>query len=145
MPLDPAEVEYVVDAAVQTIREALAPVLARLAVAEAQLQHVDALRERVTVVETKAHAPLDLTPLYERVAVLETKAPIPGPPGPVGPAGTDGHDGKDGNQYRGVFKKDVFRAEPGDWVTFKNQLWYCRDATTSDPPSDAWKLMKRED
>lgn len=77
---------------VMTVKASLAPILERLAVAEAKAKQADAfekslaeLRDRVLVMETKAaavQAPVvaervDLTPLSERMAIVETKLQDP--------------------------------------------------------------------
>ena len=108
--MQPDELAAVADVVAQAIQDALAPVLERLAVVEASLDHLMgegpilmALRERVAVVETKAARPeppvVDITPvlerlaavdsrlavlgdLRERVAIVETKAALP-PPAPA--------------------------------------------------------------
>ncbi len=122
MPHNP---ESFADLVVMTVKAAMAPVLERIAAAEqqtkefqARLAEMTSLRDRVTVVETKAAVPpqpADMSPVLERIAglelrhsddlahvgkavsavseriaVLETRAPVPGP------AGADGKDGADG-------------------------------------------------
>lgn len=83
MPHDP---DAFAEMVVLTIKSALAPVLERIAAAEAKLSQlpttektVSDLRDRVLTVETKAaiQAPeaagVDLTPVLERVAAVETR------------------------------------------------------------------------
>lgn len=87
-PVQPDELAAVADVVAQAIQEALAPVLERLAVAEARLEDrpgeaaaLGLLRERVAIVETKAAQPgpvpvalpIDLTPVLERVATAEAR------------------------------------------------------------------------
>lgn len=138
MPPD-VDLDAVADVVVATLQTALAPVLAKLATLEIAVAGVDQLRERVAVVETKTHPPIDLTPLVERVAVLETRPPVPGPPGPPG---ANGADGKPGLTYQGIHLK----GQPyvvGDVVTRGGSAWYCHTATTSTPGDDGsgWVLM----
>lgn len=122
----------------RAIRDALAPVVAR-----------------VIVVEAKA------TALDTRVAGVEALKPIPGPPGPPGAAGRDGadgvpgHDGKDGEPgkdgadgraglaYRGVFQAGQ-RYDVGDVVTWDGSAWHCHEPETTGRPGDGapgWKLI----
>lgn len=81
MPHDP---EAFADMVVLTVKAAMAPVLERLAVSEqcnrdlqARVSELTALRDRVTVVETKAALPVpeppevDLSPVLERIAATE--------------------------------------------------------------------------
>jgi len=139
------DLDAVADVVVSTVRAELGPVVARLAAAESELTRardvLDALRDRVTGVESKSHAPVDLTPLFERIAVLETRPAVPGPPGPAGPPGSDGKDGAVGMRYRGVWGKSLTAAEVGDFVTHGGAMWLCLDKTTATPgTSRAWTL-----
>jgi hypothetical protein len=84
MPHDP---EAFADMVVMTVKAALAPVLERLAASEqankdlqSRVLELSALRDRVTVVETKAAmptpappvaAPVDLSPVLERLSAVE--------------------------------------------------------------------------
>jgi hypothetical protein len=76
MPPDPNAFAEMV---VLTIKSALAPVLERMAAAEARLSTLGDLRDRVVTVETKAATPPDLTALRDRVLVLETRGATPDP------------------------------------------------------------------
>lgn len=79
------DLDGLADVVVMTVRNALAPVLERLAVAESKVAvlagvepAVTGLRERVVVAETKAASmvlppPVDLTSLSDRIAALEVK------------------------------------------------------------------------
>lgn len=84
----PRDLEGLADIVVLTVKNAMAPLLERLALVErenvdlrAALQSVTDLRERVVTVETKSAlpvapppappAPVDVTPLYERLSVAE--------------------------------------------------------------------------
>lgn len=123
MPHDP---EAFADMVIMIVKSALAPVLERVASSEqmnrdllARVLELSGLRDRVTVIETKAtmvpalsvlssertaveSAPIlaslseltkDFGLMRERVAVVETRAQIPGPPGKDGQPGKDGADG----------------------------------------------------
>lgn len=70
MPLDP---EALADMVIQAIETALAPVVERLASAEARLSMLGDLRDRVVTVETKAARP-DLGDVPDRVVKLEARA-----------------------------------------------------------------------
>jgi hypothetical protein len=130
----------------EAVQMAVGPLVTRLATAErdatAAKTLVDSWRDRVVVLEAKAHPPIDHTALYERVAVLETKAPIAGPPGPAGKDGVDGKDGASGMRWKGVWGKQITSAEAGDFVTHDGALWLCHESTTARPGSAprAWTL-----
>lgn len=113
--------EAFADAVVVLVKNALSPVLERLAVAEAGLAALRDVPDRVLIIETKAALaptvvpivdpqPVDLAPvlekieavktdanaLRERVAVAEMRQLIQGPAGHDGRDGIPGRDGKDG-------------------------------------------------
>ena len=114
----------------QSVRAALAPLVARL-----------------TVVEGKAIG------LENRVIGVEALRPIPGPPGPVGPAGKDGAPGRDGvdgvdgkegapgMKYCGVFTKGA-GYQRGDVVTWNGSAWHYNGGEgMPGDGSGAWTLM----
>ena len=130
--MSPEDLDAVATVIAEAVRDAQAPLLERLTVLETRLGElaegwasIGTMRERLAVVEEKAHhppAPIDVTPVLERLAnklrgecagvvgevmkdvvalriqtaVLEARAPVPGPAGHDGTNGTDGTNGKDG-------------------------------------------------
>lgn len=167
MALDPTAFA---DMVALTFKAMAAPLLERIAGLEARLAQaatvgpaVDALRERVVVVETKAAAPAPvaepvdpeiLTTLRERVAALESRAPVPGPAGKDGAPGLDGKDGapgltgKDGKDGTpGLDWVGVYQAgksyERSQCVTAGGSTWHCNEPTTTAPGdgAKAWSLM----
>jgi hypothetical protein len=84
----------IADLIVDAVDRAVAPLLTRLAVAEAGVVGLADVRDRVARLDSVVAlvAPLgdSLATIRERIATLETRAPVPGP------AGADGKDGADG-------------------------------------------------
>ena len=83
----PRDLDALADQVVLLVKSIVAPVQAELAAVRAQVAVLDTLRERVTVVETKAAhpitlpdppAPPDLTPLLERLAGAEARMAVLG-------------------------------------------------------------------
>jgi len=151
------DAEAIATVVVDTVKRALAPVVARL----------DAIE-----VTTR-----DAMTLRERIAVLETRAPVPGPAGPAGKDGSNGADGFgfddlsvefDGQRtlalrferagvvktfplalpfprYQGTYQEGVAYVI-GDVVTAGGAAWHCQRPTTLKPGDsvDAWRLMVRK-
>ena len=161
MPLD---VEAMAAEVVLLVKAALAPVLERLAVAEARLAEV-------TGDQAVAELTKDVGSLRERVAVVELRALQPGPPGEDGQPGTDGLGFDDlavqfdgdrtvaltftrGGQtksfpvtlpflkYCGVFA-DGTAYDLGDVVTWAGSSWHCKAATRAKPGEGSrdWQLV----
>jgi len=133
------DVEAVADVVRSTVKAHIAPLAARLTATESELARtrdtLDTFRERLVGIETKSHAPIDLTPLFERVAVLETRAPVPGPPGPAG------KDGTAGLRYRDRFIEGA-SYNAGDIVTWDGSGWVCVEDTSGRPGTvSAWRLF----
>ena len=112
------------------VKSALAPVLERLAVAEARLIEVDKYAARIEGYTSFLQR--DAAALTERVAVVEIKAMQPGPPGEPGAPGKDGVDGKAGLTYQGVFQ-DGKIYDVGDVTTWAGSTWHCNEPTESKP------------
>lgn len=72
MQLDPEAVAELVIHAVDT---AMAPLLERLAVAEALLKQMDGLRDRVLTLEVKSAQPVDLGDIRDRLVQVESRTP----------------------------------------------------------------------
>lgn len=137
---------------------AVAPLLERLAVAEAKT-------ERIAVAETAVtELGKDAVALRERVAVAEVRQLVAGPPGQDGINGKDGADGLgfddlavefDGERtlalkflrgeqtktfqvvlpylkYRGIYREGT-TYEPGDVMTWAGHAWHCRKTTALSP------------
>lgn len=117
------------------IRQALAPLVARLA------EHDAAIKVQIKADMAEAIGAVEA--LGVRLEALETREPVPGPPGPVGAAGAPGPAGKDGApglQYCGVFVHGK-SYNVGDAVTSDGSLWICRTDTGQKPGADgAWQL-----
>lgn len=128
--------EAFADVVAGAIKQAVAPLVARLAVLEATTPRLDS-----AVLDLDRRSVDTLT----RITTVEARPPVPGPPGPSGPAGRDGTDGKDGTpglQYCGVYV-DGRTYERGDLVTYGGSAWHCNEATTARPGDGAkgWTLM----
>lgn len=148
------------------IREALAPVVARLAATEATVGEI----KSHTVEEVKATRDTLLT-LVAKVAAVEARPPVPGPPGPAGKDGADGLGIDDLNAeltdervvtlsfangvrrktipieftgivlYKGVYDEATAYVR-GDVVTYDGSWWHCQAPTRATKPgtSPQWKL-----
>lgn len=128
--------EAFADVVAGAIKQAVAPLVARLAVLEATTPRLDS-----AVLDLDRRSVDTLT----RITTVEARPPVPGPPGPSGPAGRDGSDGKDGTpglQYCGVYV-DGRTYERGDLVTYGGSAWHCNEPTTTRPGDGAkgWTLM----
>ena len=147
------------------IREALAPVVARLAAAEAIVGEI----KSHTVEEVKATRDTLLT-LVAKVSAVEARPSVPGPPGPPGVDGKDGLGIDDldvavadrvltfaftnGTRTKtiareiGVMLHKGIYAEAqtyavGDCVTYDGSTWHCQTPTTGHKPgtSPDWRLI----
>jgi hypothetical protein len=149
--------DAIADVIVGTVQRSIAPLVARLATTDGAL---DALRERLVAVETRA--------------------PVPGPPGAPGVRGERGLPGADGlgfddlsvdfdgdrtlslrfargdvtksfpialpmMRYQGTYQETVAYVV-GDVVTSGGAAWHCQQPTTLRPGNDvsAWRLMVRK-
>jgi hypothetical protein len=147
------------DLVVFAVDQALAPVLARLAVLETKTIDAGATSETIAAVR-------------ERIAVLETRPPVPGPPGAAGADGlllgleelvveADGDRGIVIAAVHGAERKAIGRLEfpipldagvyaagrayvKGDGVTHNGSFWICQAATTAKPDTaegaGVWRL-----
>lgn len=156
--------EVLADVIVSTVKQTIAPVLARLDTSDA----------RLAALETSAAV---LGDLRERVAAVEARPPIPGPPGIAGADGKNGADGLgfddlaiefDGERtlafrftrgdtiktfpialpfmrYQGVYQEG-YPYVVGDVVTAGGNAWHCQTPTTFRPGEnvEAWRLMVRK-
>lgn len=153
------------------VKTALTPVVERLAAAEARLQTLGDLRDRVGTVEAKSATAEELGTLRERIAVVEVRAQAPGPAGVNGTNGADGLGFEDlavdfdGDRtlsltfarglekksfpivlpflrYEGVFQEGK-AYDVGDVVTWAGSTWHCKAATASKPGdgAPAWTLI----
>lgn len=77
------------------VKSSQAPLLERLAAAEAQLKAVDGLKATITSLEQKL---AEFYAMRERLSVLEVRQQIPGPPGEKGEQGPQGEQGLQGIQ-----------------------------------------------
>ena len=148
------------------IKDAIAPLAARLATIDAAVGDVKAH----TVEEVKATRDALLS-LTAKVAAVEARPPVPGPPGP---AGTDGRDGLGVADldatladrvltlsftngpitkaipieltglplHRGVYAEASTYAV-GDLVTYDGSIWHCQTPTIGHKPgtSPDWRLI----
>ena len=117
----------------RAIRDAVGPVVSRVAVLEAQVGTYTKTLERI-----EPPPPVIVS--------------VPGPPGPQGPAGEpgapgrDGVDGKDGSpglKYCGVFQAGK-SYDVGDVVTWDGSAWHANEPTEIAKPGDgskAWQLI----
>lgn len=118
-------------------------------ITEARAARVLAAHQSTEMVQLRQ----EVVTLRERCTVLETRAPVPGPPGRDGVDGRDGINGKDGASltYCGVWDASR-RYHLNDVVTHNGSAWHCHaaEASTTRPETDdgarEWKLMvKRGD
>lgn len=133
------DVEAVADLVLDTMQAALAPVLAQVAVLQAQVEQLRVTEAAVVDLHK------DIGGLRERAAVLETRPQLPGPPGPAGQDGAPGKDGAPGLEYCGVFSEGQVY-ERGQMVTWAGAMWHCNEATLTKPGdgSKAWTLMVKK-
>jgi hypothetical protein len=131
------DVDAFADLVLDTMQTALAPILEKVAVLQARLDHV-----------ASADLTKEIGAVRERLAVLETRPPLPGPAGQdgaPGPPGKDGADGTPGLVYRGVFLEGQCY-EVGHLVTWAGATWHCNEPTLTKPGdgSKAWTLMVKK-
>lgn len=132
------------DLVVLCIKQAIAPVLTKVSVLEAEMVNFKNEIHLATggvlndLVECKDTSML----LKERVARVEGREPVAGPPGPHGPPGVDGKDGTPGLRFAGVYV-DGKTYDLGDLVTWAGSSWHCNEPTTTKPGegAKAWTLM----
>jgi len=139
LPPDP---DALADLVIATIDTAQQPLVARLAALETNLATAAARLEGVGILHASLEAVrADNVALRERITVLETRPPTPGPAGEPGPPGRDGADGKPGLTYAGVYQ-DGKAYEPAELVTWAGSLWHCNEPTRSRPGdgSASWTL-----
>lgn len=125
------------------LKNALTPVLERLAVAETRLAEVDKYAARIEGYTSFLQR--DAAALSERVAIVETRPLQPGPAGKDGDPGPPGADGKAGMTYQGVYQEGK-SYELGDMATWAGSTWHCNEATTTKPgeSTKAWTLMVKK-
>ena len=133
------DVDALADLVLDTMQMALAPVLERVAVLQAQADRSVTLEGQV------ADLGKELVALRERAAVLETRPQLAGPPGPAGQDGAPGKDGTAGLEFRGVFLEG-HAYDRGHLVTWAGASWHCNEPTTTKPGdgSKAWTLMVKK-